>query len=292
MVIRAETPNDVAAIRLVNRPAFGREDEGALVDALRRRGRSSARWWPKTRGRWSAMSSTARPRSTMTAALRQWPRWSVAVLPDQQRRGIGDALIRAGLDVCREQGYGLVIVLGHSTYYPRFGFRPSRPLGIRWEHDAPEAAFMVMELRPGALAGRGGWCAIGRSSWDEGCLLTKRFGEGGVLSAVFSPVCNASSSPARSSAQNSGVDREAGAESAANEALFIRRHGLVPALIQAIPDCFLFQHQEDDVLLHTGAPVDAQLFVEIRRPRWSRRSRPQARARRGDNCPRSLSVPR
>jgi putative acetyltransferase len=50
----------------------------------------------------------------------------------------------------------LAIVLGHPAYYPRFGFRPAAPLGIRWEHDAPEDAFMVMELEPGALAGKSG----------------------------------------------------------------------------------------------------------------------------------------
>ena len=157
MVIRAETPNDVAAIRLVNRPAFGREDEGALVDTLREAGAVICSLVAEAAGQvvghvlYSPATLDDDGRLTSVAAL-----GPVAVLPDQQRRGIGDALIRAGLDVCREQGYGLVIVLGHSTYYPRFGFRPSRPLGIRWEHDAPEAAFMVMELRPGALAGARG----------------------------------------------------------------------------------------------------------------------------------------
>ncbi len=79
----------------------------------------------------------------------------MAVLPNWQRRGVGGQLIRAGLEACRAAGYDLCIVLGHPAYYPRFGFRPAAPLGIRWEHGGGDA-FMVTELRPGALAGRGG----------------------------------------------------------------------------------------------------------------------------------------
>ncbi len=157
MVIREERAADAAAIRLVNRLAFGREDEGALVDALRESGAVICSLVAEDEGQvaghvlYSPATLSDGDDERVVAAL-----GPVAVLPDHQRRGIGDALIRAGLDVCREQGYGLVIVLGHPTYYPRFGFRPSRPLGIRWEHDAPEAAFMVMELQAGALAGARG----------------------------------------------------------------------------------------------------------------------------------------
>ena len=79
----------------------------------------------------------------------------MAVLPTWQKRGVGSQLVRAGLEICRAAGYDLVIVLGHTTYYPRFGFQPAPPLGIRWEHGA-DSHFMVMELRPGALAGASG----------------------------------------------------------------------------------------------------------------------------------------
>jgi len=46
----------------------------------------------------------------------------MAVLPDHQRRGIGSALVRQGLAICRERGKSIVVVLGHPAYYPRFGF--------------------------------------------------------------------------------------------------------------------------------------------------------------------------
>ena len=75
----------------------------------------------------------------------------MAVLPEQQRRGIGGKLIKQGLDLLRGQGEQVVIVLGHPDYYPRFGFSTDKALSLVSPF-SPEA-FMALELRPGALAG-------------------------------------------------------------------------------------------------------------------------------------------
>jgi putative acetyltransferase len=74
-------------------------------------------------------------------------------LPSHQNQGIGGQLTRAGLEACRAAGYGYVILLGHPTYYPRFGFVPTSRYGIHWDRDVPDEAFMVVELLPGALEG-------------------------------------------------------------------------------------------------------------------------------------------
>ena len=154
MEIRSETNYDIDAIDEVNRLAFGRVDEGLLVNELRRAGAVLCSLVAVVDGEivghvlFSPATLENEGAVTEIAAL-----GPVAVRPEFQRQGAGGRLIRAGLDRCRELDYGVAVVLGHSSYYPRFGFRPSRPLGIRWEHNAPEEAFMVMELRPGALAG-------------------------------------------------------------------------------------------------------------------------------------------
>jgi putative acetyltransferase len=72
----------------------------------------------------------------------------LAVAPSHQGRGIGSALVRAGLEACARAGAGAVVVLGEPQYYARFGFGAAAPLGIRSEYEVPEDAFMVVELVP------------------------------------------------------------------------------------------------------------------------------------------------
>lgn len=156
MWIRPETTKDGSAIRAVNRAAFGREAEGELVDALRAAGAVICSLVADEEGEivGHVLFSPAvlEDGEVYTAVAGLGP---VAVLPEHQGRGIGSALIDAGLTICRERGYAIAVVLGHQAYYPRFGFCPAWPLDIRWEHGA-EGAFMVMELRPGGLAGARG----------------------------------------------------------------------------------------------------------------------------------------
>jgi len=80
----------------------------------------------------------------------------MAVAPANQNKGIGSALVRTGLERCKELGFGAVVVLGHPGYYPRFGFLPSARFGIGCEYEAPEEAFMVVALQPGCLRGKTG----------------------------------------------------------------------------------------------------------------------------------------
>lgn len=84
----------------------------------------------------------------------------LAVVPETQRRGVGQALIHAGIAELSALGIELVFVLGHIDYYPRAGFRPALPWGLRPPYEIDPAvadAWMVRELCPGTLgAVRGG----------------------------------------------------------------------------------------------------------------------------------------
>ena len=75
----------------------------------------------------------------------------MAVLPDHQKQGIGSAMVRSGLDACRQAGHRIVIVLGHADYYPRFGFTPAGDRGLRPPFPAPDEAFMALALVPAGL---------------------------------------------------------------------------------------------------------------------------------------------
>jgi putative acetyltransferase len=70
---------------------------------------------------------------------------------DRQKSGIGSALIRAGLNLCRAQGIGTVIVLGDLDYYSRFGFRAALVEGVANAYAGPH--LQALELVPGALVG-------------------------------------------------------------------------------------------------------------------------------------------
>src|SRR5258706_11016864 len=134
VIIRAENTEDAkerSLIHAINEAAFGGQEEADMVDRLRP---------------FSRMSIEITGGSVSAAALAP-----MAVLPEHQRRGIGERLIRHGLNLLRERGEQIVIVVGHPDYYPRFGFSSEKARFL--EGPFPRAAFMAMELSPGALDG-------------------------------------------------------------------------------------------------------------------------------------------
>ncbi len=155
MLIRPERPEDHEPIRVVNDEAFGQPDEGAIVDAVRRRGVPMV----------SLVAADAdqlvghilfTPVTLAPAERRLCGLGPMAVLPSHQRRGIGSRLVRDGLEACRLAGYGAVVVVGHPSYYPRFGFERARDHGLAWDHDVPDEAFMALALAPDGLRGCAG----------------------------------------------------------------------------------------------------------------------------------------
>jgi putative acetyltransferase len=154
VVVRPERAGDESAIRAVHERAFGRPQEAALVDALRAAGAH-------------VVSLVAEDDGVVVGHVLFSPvgvevgdpglgLGPVGVRPDRQRCGLGSLLIRRGLAECRARGHQLVVVLGEPGFYRRCGFVPASAHGLRCEYDAPADAFMVLELLPGALAGRRG----------------------------------------------------------------------------------------------------------------------------------------
>ena len=156
VMIRAEKREDIDAIHLVNRLAFGLEDEAFLV----RRIRESSGFIPE-------LSLVAEKDSrvvghilfsrihieTSAGDVKALSLAPMAVLPVFQNSGIGSQLVRIGLERCRELGNTIVVVIGHPEYYPRFGFVPARKEGLDLQFPVPDEAFMVCKLAPDALEG-------------------------------------------------------------------------------------------------------------------------------------------
>jgi putative acetyltransferase len=80
----------------------------------------------------------------------------MAVAAEHRNRGVGTALVEAGLKELRRLGAHGIVVVGHPTYYPRFGFSPGEKSNLACEYDVPTEVFMVMELHRGAMLGVSG----------------------------------------------------------------------------------------------------------------------------------------
>lgn len=154
--IRPERKSDAGAIHAVVAAAFEREAEARLVDLLRRDADPYIAVVAEAEGRvvGHVVFSPVTVDGDGPAAMGLGP---MAIEPHAQNRGIGTALVRAGLKACADHDVGLVFVLGHPEYYPRFDFHPAAGLGFHFRSGEFDPAFFVLELEPGAAAGRSGF---------------------------------------------------------------------------------------------------------------------------------------
>lgn len=156
MVIRDEEDRDRGAVNEIVAAEFDTGSEAEFVAALRA-------------GPLPVVSLVAEEKGAIVGHLVLFPAplegdpsaklmglGSLAVVPEEQGRGVGSALMRAGLERCRALGYDAVVAVGHEAYYRRFAFSPAGRFGLRFKYDLPEGAFLVAELRPGALQGKSG----------------------------------------------------------------------------------------------------------------------------------------
>ena len=152
LIVRSEYPGESSFIHEINKAAFDRTDEADLVDGLRADGAVLLSLVAELERQivghvlFSRMWIDEDGRSVPAVALAP-----VAVLPGHQRRGIGERLIRKGLDCLREQHEQIVLVLGNPDYYSRFGFSNENARSL--ESPFPPEAFMALELVPRALNG-------------------------------------------------------------------------------------------------------------------------------------------
>lgn len=152
--IREERPGDVAAICDVNKRAFGQDQEGNIVDALRSSGAVLLSLVATLNGQvvGHIMYSPLSVGGEVTGAALG----PMAVLPEHQRQGIGSRLVEAGNRKLKDAGCPFIIVLGHASYYPRFGFRTASTHGIKCEWEVPDDVFMLLVLDQAKMQGVSG----------------------------------------------------------------------------------------------------------------------------------------
>jgi putative acetyltransferase len=150
LLIRRETPADHAAVHDVHEQAFGRAAEADLVDKIR----ASDRAVP-------ALSLVADLEGLVVGHVllsyvdleqRGGPVIDVlllaplGVLPEHQRKGIGERLVQGGVDEAEAREEPVILVQGHPWYYPRFRFERARPLGFEPPDPGLDSAWMARRL--------------------------------------------------------------------------------------------------------------------------------------------------
>lgn len=80
----------------------------------------------------------------------------VSVLPNHQNNGIGGMLINEAHEKAKSLGHESIILLGHASYYPKFGYQRANHFGISLPFDVPKENCLAIELNQGALDGVSG----------------------------------------------------------------------------------------------------------------------------------------
>jgi putative acetyltransferase len=151
ITIRPEGQLDISAIQNVNEQAFQGKIEAEIVARLRAQGKLLVSLVAEVNGEivgHIALSPVEIDNGPPLSGVGLGP---LAVQPGKQKIGIGSQLVQAALEKCREMRVDYVVVLGHPSYYPRFGFTPASRFGIRSIWPVADEVFMALEIRAEAL---------------------------------------------------------------------------------------------------------------------------------------------
>jgi putative acetyltransferase len=155
--VRLEAPRDEPWVRAVELAAFPGPEEADIVDRIR----------DEAPDGWYSLVAVGAPGSgiddlivghlllspcpvedddgvTVATVLAVGP---VAVVPEVQRRGIGSSLMHVAASLAVARGVPALVLLGHPSYYPRFGFGSARDAGLQPPTDAwPDGPWMARLL--------------------------------------------------------------------------------------------------------------------------------------------------
>ena len=153
MSIRAATPRDREAIRLVEEHAFGQQAEAGLVDALVAGGEAVVELVAVEEGQ--VVGHVLFSRLYVRQGGEEFPAVALAplaVAPSFHGTGIGGALVREAHIRLKNAGETLSIVLGDPAYYVRFGY--DRPRAARFDSDYQGEALQALTWGDAPETGR------------------------------------------------------------------------------------------------------------------------------------------
>lgn len=167
VTIRLEAPGDEQGVRDVELAAFSGPEEAEIVDRIRDEAPDG---WQSLVAVDAAGTIVGHlllspcpvedaEGARVATVLAVGP---VAVVPAVQFRGVGSSLMYAAMSLAMARAVPALVLLGHASYYPRFGFESARDVGLLPPADAwPDAAWMARRL----------------PAWDESMRGTVRYPE-------------------------------------------------------------------------------------------------------------------
>jgi len=137
--IREATDRDLSEVLRVEEKAFGYPKEAELVNDLLNDPTAEPRLSLLAMDGDEAIGHILFTSVSITdSGLKASILAPLAVVPKAQSKGIGGKLIQEGLRRLKQDGVSIVFVLGHITYYPKYGFRPVYPFQINAPYPIPE----------------------------------------------------------------------------------------------------------------------------------------------------------
>ena len=146
ITIRDETEVDYAAIDRINDLAFKETAQSQIIRELRKT--TDALWSQVLLKNGDIIGHLMFYKVWLNGDLITAGLGPLSILPQYQRQGYGGDLIHSGLKKCDPMQHQIIFLLGHTEYYPRFGF--SSELGAQYKSPWPRPAFMGLSLNPNA----------------------------------------------------------------------------------------------------------------------------------------------
>lgn len=148
--VRAEQPEDAPLVEALVAKAFGPGRYAKSAYRLREGVEPQA-----------GLSFVATEGAILRGSVRFWPvrvgeapallLGPLAVQSDQRGRGIGIALMQAGIEQARALGHRAVILVGDPPYYARVGFTPLPRESVQFPGPVDHGRILGLALEDGAL---------------------------------------------------------------------------------------------------------------------------------------------
>ena len=144
ITIRQEVGTDYNVVYKITEQAFGQKSESVLVERLRQTDEFVQELSLVAVVHDEVVGHCMLTRLTIDKDPNYLVLAPVSVHPEYQGQSIGGQLIKRGIKIARDMKFDGISVLGHSKYYPRYGFVKASEYNITCPFEVPDENFMFL----------------------------------------------------------------------------------------------------------------------------------------------------